>query len=88
MNEFTFGALAGVSAGAASAALVGVLVRRRQADTDEIVLSPEDHAAIAVGFQTHAEAMRRQVSEYADALAGGDLVLREQLRRVERGTNS
>ena len=76
-------ALAGVPVGAVVAALAGLRLRQSAADS-EPVLGPDDHSRLAVEFETHADAMRRQVSQYADALADGDPVLRERLRQIER----
>lgn len=52
-------------------------------DPDAHVLSASDHDQLASEFAQHAQAVARQVSEFADALAGDDLVLRERLRRFE-----
>ena len=48
-------------------------------------LSADDHEVIAASFATHTAAVHRQVAEYGDVLAGEDAVLRERLRRFERG---
>ena len=42
---------------------------------------PLDH--LAADFAVHAQAVRAQVSRYADLLADGDAVLRARLRRIE-----
>ena len=44
---------------------------------------PLDH--LAADFAVHAQAVRAQVSRYADLLADGDAVLRARLRRLEDG---
>lgn len=72
----------GLSAGVTGTAMVAILLLRRgkllaatTPDGDEVieVLSPH-------------EAMRaQQVRNYGDRLAAGDTVLRERLRRFERG---
>ena len=54
-------------------------------ELDEETLQEIDREAVAADFAVHASAVRRQVSEYADALAGGDVALRERLRRFEGG---
>lgn len=54
-------------------------------ELDEETLQEIDRKAVTVDFAAHASAVRRQVSEYADVLAGGDIALRERLRRFEGG---
>lgn len=78
--------VAGLALGAGLSA-VGMVVgmRRHRVDPDARPLTDTDREAVATEFATHAEAVRRQVSEYADALAGDDAVLRERLRRFEDG---
>lgn len=76
-------ALAGVPLGAALAALAGLRLRR-ETPNPEPPLGPDDHTQLASEFETHADAVHRQVSQYADALAAGDQVLRERLREIER----
>ena len=49
------------------------------------VLLQEDRAVISDQFAAHAVAVQKQVSEYADVLAGNDPVLRERLRQIEIG---
>ena len=49
------------------------------------VLSDADREPVAADFAVHASAVRRQVAEYADMLAGDDSRLRERLRRFEGG---
>lgn len=82
MSEFWLGAAAGAPTGAAIAVLVTVAVLRHRAAATT-PLTEQDREVVAHEFKTHAEAMQQQVSEYADALAGGDLVLRERLRQFE-----
>lgn len=83
MSEFW----AGVVVGAALSCAVAVarLRQQRSVDLDRDSLSPEDRDALEAAFAAHASAVREQVSEYADALASGDVDLRERLRRFERG---
>lgn len=72
------------------ATVVAVIMRHRKGrgacpDPNEHELTSTDHDAISEEFATHAEAVRRELSRYADALADGDDHLREMLRRVEAG---
>ena len=85
-----FGAVLGVLAGGGIVA--GVMRRGQEPRTSVIdlemaeeTLQEIDREAVAADFAVHASAVRRQVSEYADALAGGDVALRERLRRFEGG---
>lgn len=48
-------------------------------------LTDADRDVVAREFEQHTTAVQRQVSEYADVLAGPDEVLRERLGRFERG---
>ncbi|MBZ5736073.1 hypothetical protein K8Z61_16380 [Nocardioides sp. TRM66260-LWL] len=89
-------ALLGVVLGALARGLVAVVTCRRQGqqasvielDLDEETLQEIDREAVAADFAAHASAVRRQVSEYADVLAGDDPELRERLRRFETGAPS
>ncbi|MDO9381070.1 MAG: hypothetical protein Q7T56_19670 [Nocardioidaceae bacterium] len=81
--EFWQGALLGTPLGAGLTLLTVVTLRRQQKPIEYERLTEADHTALTDEFATHAEAMQRQVSEYADSLAAGDLVLRERLRRFE-----
>lgn len=54
-------------------------------DPEAHELTENDREAVAADFAAHASAVRRQVSEYAEVLAGGDIALRERLRRIEGG---
>ena len=54
-------------------------------EMNEEALQEIDRQAVTADFAVHASAVRRQVSEYADVLAGGDASLRERLRRFEGG---
>lgn len=84
------GAVLGVLAGGG---IIAVVMRRGQElqasvidlQMDEETLQEIDREAVAADFAVHASAVRRQVSEYADVLAGGDVALRERLRRFEGG---
>lgn len=67
--------------GAALGVFVAVSRRRRDEQAEE--LSPEDREQLEAEFTQHATAVAAQVSEYADVLADGDVLLRERLRKVE-----
>lgn len=71
--------------GAAEAA--DLVVRRLRARRQEagMALSEQDRADIAAEFATHTAAVWSQVRTFADALADGDVALRERLRRFEGG---
>ena len=56
------------------------------ADREVPTLLAQDRDAISEEFTAHATAVRKQVSEYADMLAGEDPVLRERLRQIETGS--
>jgi hypothetical protein len=81
-----------VSFGSAVGVLVGMWWQRRHSpvtgstavELPEDGLSAADREAIAAEFAVHATAVAAQVSQYADALADGDVLLRERLRQVEQ----
>lgn len=87
------GVLGAVLGALAGGGLVAVVACRRQEPQASVVdleigeetLQEIDREAVAADFAAHASAVRRQVSEYADVLAGGDIALRERLRRFEGG---
>ena len=54
-------------------------------DIDEETLTEADRQSVAHEFAAHVDAMQRQVTDYADLLAGSDPVLRARLRQFERG---
>lgn len=75
----------GIAAGAVVGLWIGARAARSAGRCDEADdLSAEDRDAIELEFAQHARAVAHQVSEYADFLAGGDVVLRERLRQLER----
>lgn len=79
----------GLGGGLAASALVALWAwRRGWIRTDHVSVSSEQEDAVADEFRRHAEAVATQVSGFADHLADGDLVLRERLRRFERGGTS
>jgi hypothetical protein len=53
-------------------------------DGPEVALTESDRKVIEEEFTVHAVAVADQVGVYADELAGGDVLLRERLRRIER----
>lgn len=75
----------------ATGCTIGVLVdawwqHKRSGTTESSpdVLADDDRDATEAEFSAHAAAVAAQVTEYADALAGGDPVLRARLRKLER----
>lgn len=60
--------------------------RRRRNVADETVgLRDFEHDELQRDFAVHVSAVRRKVSDLADALADGDAQLRDCLRLFERG---
>lgn len=86
MSEVLFG-LGGLLVGAGVAHVV--TLRRLQSqprpDPDSHPLKEKDREQLTAEFVGHVSAVRQQVSEYADALAGEDAVLRTRLRAFEAG---
>lgn len=87
------GALGGT--GAASIVTAATLRARRARDSsvidvpvDRERLSERDRQELSDEFGRHVDAMRRQLTEYADQLAGDDLLLRDRLRVFESGVRS
>ena len=78
-------AASGFVSGAMSTAIILRLRIRRLTcpDPEAHELTAADHKVISDEFAVHATAVRRELSRYADALADGDGLLREQLRRFE-----
>lgn len=58
-------------------------IKTERTDREVPALLEEDRNVISEEFAAHAVAVRKQVSEYADMLAGEDPVLRERLRQFE-----
>lgn len=94
MSGLWLGLLLGGQCGLLVGVVVGLLVRRQpghapgiEPEAGEEVLAEADRQRIAGEFETHTAAVRQQVSEYADALADGDVDLRERLRRIEAGVS-
>lgn len=87
------GALVGGFLGAAVGSVVTLAVvltwvkARRWPGPEAHELTDDDREAVAAEFGLHASAVQRQVSDYADLLAGGDVQLRERLRYFEGGAS-
>ncbi|WP_454163013.1 hypothetical protein [Gordonia iterans] len=82
--------VAGVLGGGVGSVVIALIDAKRLfrvtcPDPDAHELTEDDREAVASEFAAHASAVQRQVSEYADVLAGGDVGLRERLRRFEGG---
>lgn len=73
--------LVGVAVGASGVALR--LRSRRCPDPPAHVLTDADREQVEREFAGHVAAARRAVSEFADAIAGDDRILRARLRRFE-----
>ncbi len=54
-------------------------------DPDAHLLDDADRVAVESEFAAHAEAAKQGLHDYADLLAGGDLVLRDRLRMLADG---
>ncbi|GAB6987871.1 hypothetical protein [Nocardioides pyridinolyticus] len=80
-------AIGGAISGGLLAAMLAIVSLRGRACVDPAAheLTNEDREAVAAEFAAHTTAVRRGVSEYADALAGSDTELRERLRLFEGG---
>jgi hypothetical protein len=78
--------LLGVMAGASISEASRIVVRHvRDRHETPPTLTEEDRAILTDEFATHTTAVWSQVRQFADALADGDVTLREQLRRFEGG---
>ncbi len=90
MTALVLGGVIGAFVGAATAlaTAVALLQARECPDPDAHQLTGQDRDAVAAEFATHALAVRRQVAEFADQLAGDDPVLRARLRQFEAGERS
>ncbi|MEY1676107.1 hypothetical protein AB4Z55_18220 [Gordonia sp. ABKF26] len=73
--------LVGVAVGASAVFLH--LRGRRCPDPAAHVLTDADREQVEREFASHVAAAHRAVSEFADALAGDDRILRARLRRFE-----
>jgi hypothetical protein len=83
VTAFACGLAIGAGVGAIVTMLVAKLRRIDSAEVEEV--SEEDRDHIEANFAAHLEHMRGQVSDFADALAGDDPLLRERLRMFEGG---
>lgn len=81
------GVIVGLTIGSGTTAAIYLVAfrNRRCPDPEAHELSEADREQIAAEFAQHASSARRAVGEYADLLAGGDRVLRKQLRLFEAG---
>lgn len=78
----------GLLFGAVAAHLLTRYAQRHQAEQgsqEPDGLTDHDRDELADVFAQHTQAVNRQVSEFADQLAGGDEVLRARLRQFEAG---
>lgn len=76
-----FGAFAGALMG--STGLACWQLRRDRPNCLPEVSTEAVRQSVESTFATHASAVARQVTAFADELAAGDRVLRERLRRLE-----
>lgn len=78
-----------VVGGAAAGTFTTLSARRSQCpDPASHQLTDQDREAVAAEFAAHVEATRRNVSEYADALAGEDSALRQLMTAIEHANAS
>lgn len=89
MTGVIVASLVGLAGGVSSVLLAQKVpwrkLRPRRNDAVALTLSDPDRERVARDFAIHVTAVDRKVSEFADALAGGDAALRNRLRRFERG---
>ena len=78
--------IVGLAIGAVLGLAVGAVLGRLSPRSEVVPeLSEDDREQLADQFRTHTDAVAEQVGLFADELAGDDVVLRERLRRFERG---
>lgn len=89
MTGMIVAALVGFTVGVSSVFLARKMpwrrLRPKPDGTVALTLSNPDRERVAQDFAVHVSAVDRKVSEFADALAAGDVALRNRLRRFERG---
>lgn len=89
MTGMIVASLVGLAVGVSSVLLAQKVpwqkLRPGRDDEVALTLSDPDRERVAQDFAVHVSAVDRKVSEFADALAGGDAALRNRLRRFERG---
>jgi hypothetical protein len=78
-----FGLAIGAIVGAALAKLAANLMRRREAPLPQV--PEEERDLIEINFAAHINHLREEVSNFAERLAGDDVLLRERLRDFEWG---
>ena len=90
MMGIVISATAGFLVGSTLCGALLLLRTRRHVCPDPTVheLNHADREEISAEFAAHASSVRRELSRYADALADGDIRLRERLRQVEAGLRS
>lgn len=78
-----------VFGGAVSGAIVIAVLRTRLCpDSADHEFRDDEREQVASEFAVHATSVRRELGRYADALANGDVNLRQQLRQIETGVGS
>jgi hypothetical protein len=82
--------LTGISCLVTGAGIAGTTVYRHMRkricpEQRDYELTKADRSGIADEFAVHVSAVQQKVSEFADALADGDLQLRDRLRFFENG---
>lgn len=86
MIALSCGLALGAVCGVAATWLIGTMRRREISPLDEV--TGEDCDTIEVNFAAHINHLRDEVSDFADRLAGDDVLLRERLRAFETGDRS
>lgn len=85
MAAFTYGFTLAIGLTIGATATYLLMQRRSCPEPDAHELGDDDRALIAEQFKVHTQAVREQVSTFADTLAGDDTLLRERLRLFETG---
>ena len=81
---------AGFIVGGAMSGAIVVAVRRSQLcpDPPDHDFRDDEREQVASEFAVPASSVRRELGGYADALADGDVNLRQRLRQIEAGVSS
>lgn len=78
-----------IAGGAISSAIVLAVLRSQLCpDPADHELRDDEREQVASEFAVHATSVRRELGRYADALADGDVNLRQRLRQIEAGVSS